>query len=37
LPESLGVYAFEVLLKKESGDWKVISAKWERVGDKGGS
>ena len=37
LPESLGVYAFEVLLKKESGDWKAVSAKWERVGDKGGS
>jgi hypothetical protein len=32
LPESLGVYAFEVTLKKESGDWKVFSAKWERVG-----
>lgn len=37
LPDSLGVYAFEVLLKKESGDWKVISAKWERTGEKGGS
>lgn len=37
LPESLGVYTFEVLLKKESGDWKVVSAKWERVGEKNGS
>jgi hypothetical protein len=37
LPDTLGVYAFEVLLKKESGDWKVASAKWERVGDKIGS
>ena len=37
LPASLGIYAFEVSLKKESGDWKVFSAKWERVGEKGGS
>jgi len=34
LPDTLGVYAFEVLLKKEADDWKVVSAKWERVGDK---
>ncbi len=27
-PESLGMYAFEVSLIKESGDWKVISAQW---------
>lgn len=33
LPESLGMYAFDVSLKKESGEWKVVSAKWERVGD----
>ena len=33
LPESLGVYAFELSLKKEAGAWKVISAKWERVGE----
>lgn len=33
LPESLGVYAFDVSFKKESDGWKVISAKWERVGD----
>ena len=37
LPDSLGMYAFEVSLKKESGEWKVFSAKWERVGEKGGS
>ncbi len=36
LPESLGVYTFEVALKKESGTWKVASATWERVGDAGG-
>jgi hypothetical protein len=33
LPESLGIYAFDVLFKKEADEWKVVSAKWERVGD----
>lgn len=33
LPESLGVYAFDVIFKKESDEWKVVSAEWERVGD----
>jgi hypothetical protein len=33
LPESLGVYAFDVIFKKESDEWKVVSAQWERVGD----
>ena len=33
LPEALGAYNFEVLLKKEDGDWKVTSAKWDRVGE----
>jgi hypothetical protein len=33
LPESLGVYEFDVSLKKESDEWKVVSAKWERIGD----
>jgi hypothetical protein len=33
IPESLGLYAFEVLLKKESDGWKVTSAKWERMGN----
>jgi len=37
IPESLGVYAFEILLKKEPEGWKVISAKWERVGNDQGS
>lgn len=34
LPEALGLYAFEVSFKMESGEWKVISAKWDRIGDK---
>jgi len=33
IPESLGLYAFEVLLKKEPDGWKVTSAKWERLGN----
>ncbi len=32
LPEELGMYSFEVSLKKETDEWKVTSAKWERVG-----
>jgi len=32
LPEALGAYNFEVLLKKEDGSWKVTSAKWEQAG-----
>ncbi len=35
LPEALGAYDFEVLLRKEDGVWKVTSAKWERVGEGG--
>jgi hypothetical protein len=39
IPQSLGMYDFNVLLKKELNDWKVISAKWEQVGidEHGGS
>jgi hypothetical protein len=33
IPEALGAYNFEVLLKKEDGAWKVTSAKWERAGE----
>lgn len=33
LPEALGAYRFEVTLIKESGEWKITSAKWERFGD----
>ncbi len=37
LPEALGMYSFDVALIKESGDWKVVSAKWVRMADQGGS
>jgi len=33
LPEALGVYAFNVVMQKESGAWKITSAKWERIGE----
>ena len=33
LPESLGVYVFDVSLQKEEGDWKVVSARWSREGE----
>jgi len=32
LPEALGVYAFTVVLQKESAAWKITSAAWERIG-----
>jgi hypothetical protein len=32
IPQSLGVWDFDVILKKESNDWKVTSAKWEEAG-----
>lgn len=31
IPQSLGIWDFDVTLKKESGDWKVTSAKWEEA------
>jgi hypothetical protein len=34
LPESLGAYSFDVLFEKESGEWKVVSAEWERIGER---
>ncbi len=34
IPESLGVYRFDVSLNKISGEWKVTSATWERVGEE---
>ncbi|MHB8110689.1 MAG: hypothetical protein ACYDHW_11730 [Syntrophorhabdaceae bacterium] len=34
IPESLGVYIFNVSLKKESSDWKIVSATWKRVGEE---
>jgi len=33
IPESLGMYDFDVSLKKEADGWKVTSAKWEQVGN----
>jgi ketosteroid isomerase-like protein len=33
IPQSLGMYDFDVSLKKESDSWKVVSAKWEQVGN----
>jgi len=33
LPEALGVYAFNVTMQKESGAWKITSAKWERINE----
>lgn len=31
IPQSLGVWDFDVSLKKESSKWKVTSAKWEQA------
>ena len=31
IPQSLGVWDFDVSLKKESNSWKVTSVKWEQV------
>lgn len=31
IPQSLGIWDFDVLLKKEPDGWKVVSAKWEPV------
>jgi hypothetical protein len=33
IPQSLGVWDFDIALKKESNNWKVISAKWEEAGN----
>ena len=33
VPESLGMYAFDVSFRKEEKEWKVISASWNRVGE----
>ena len=34
IPEALGMYDFDVSLEKESGEWKVTSAVWERSGQR---
>ena len=36
LPGTLGVYRFEVSLRKDQETWKATSAKWERIGDQPG-
>jgi len=33
LPEALGAYNFEVILRKEERTWKVTSAQWQRAGE----
>ena len=33
LPEALGTYNFDVTLALESGEWRIVSAKWERSGE----
>ena len=33
LPEALGMYAVDASFKKEDGEWKVSSAKWNRVAE----
>jgi len=34
IPQTLGVYDFDVSLEKESNNWKVTSAKWEQMGNE---
>lgn len=31
IPQSLGIWNFDVSLKKESNEWKITQAKWEQV------
>jgi len=33
MPEALGMYTFDVSLRKEDNEWKVVSARWNRVGE----
>jgi tRNA A37 methylthiotransferase MiaB len=33
LPEALGAYNFDVTLALESGEWRIVSAKWDRPGE----
>ncbi len=32
LPEATGAYNFDVTLALESGEWRIVSAKWDRTG-----
>jgi hypothetical protein len=33
LPETLGMYSFDAFFKKEDGEWRVNSARWNRVAE----
>ena len=33
IPEALGVYNFDLTLVMESGEWQIVSAKWDRLGE----
>lgn len=35
LPESAAGYKFDLIFKKEDGDWKVVNAEWQNVGAAG--
>jgi hypothetical protein len=35
LPDALGMYAFYLSFRREAGEWKVTSARWNRVGEEG--
>jgi hypothetical protein len=35
LPDALGAYDFDVSLRNEEGQWKVVSATWTRSGEGG--
>lgn len=34
VPEQLGVHRFDVVFKKDSGDWKITSARWSEAGQQ---
>ncbi len=34
LPDAISMYTFDVSLKKEDGDWRVLSARWNPVSEK---
>lgn len=35
LPEEAAAYGFNIVFKKEDGDWKAVNARWEDVGVTG--
>lgn len=36
VPDALGVYRFAVQLQRDNAAWKIVSARWERIGDAPG-